>query len=215
MAEDEPRRRDRRATTAALRQAAMRVFAARGYDAATTREVAETAGVSEQLIQRYFGGKAGLLLAIMQLYAERDREGAFGVPPAGDTVQQEISNFLYFHLERERQAADFARVAIYRSIVDAPVAAEVARMFVDSREPFILARLQSLASRGLVRADIDLSAAAHMISTLSFALAFTDQIVFGRSLETLHQTIETTAQVLAQGLTTRTSHLQRHPGDAR
>ena len=110
MTENRPRLRDREATTAALRQAAMRIFAARGYDAATTREVAQSAGVSEQLIQRYFGGKAGLLLAIMKLYAERDREAAFGIPPAGATVEEEIANFLRFHIERERQAADFARV---------------------------------------------------------------------------------------------------------
>ena len=88
----------------------MKVFATRGYDAATTREVAMTAGVSEQLIQRYFGGKAGLLLAIMQLYAERDKAGGFGTPEPGDTVAEEIQNFLMFHLERERRAGDFARL---------------------------------------------------------------------------------------------------------
>jgi AcrR family transcriptional regulator len=106
------RLRDRAATTASLRQAAMQVFAARGYDAATTREVAAAAGVSEQLIQRYFGGKSGLLLSIMELYAERDRAGGFGTPVPGDTIAKEIENFLIFHLERERQAGDFARVAI-------------------------------------------------------------------------------------------------------
>ena len=59
------RRRDKEATKAALLAAGVQVFAERGYDAATTREVAQAAGVNEQLIQRYFGGKAGLLLAII------------------------------------------------------------------------------------------------------------------------------------------------------
>src|SRR3546814_6908183 len=53
------RRRDKAATKQALLAAAGEVFAERGYDAATTREVAQQAGVNEKLIQRYFGGKEG------------------------------------------------------------------------------------------------------------------------------------------------------------
>jgi AcrR family transcriptional regulator len=194
------RLRDRAATTASLRQAAMQVFAVRGYDAATTREVAAAAGVSEQLIQRYFGGKSGLLLSIMELYAERDRAGGFGTPDPGDTIATEIENFLIFHLERERQAGDFARVAIYRSIVDKNVAAEIARMFTESREPFVLARLISLKSRGLIRADADLRAVAHALSTLSFALAFNDQMLFRRTTKSLKRVISVVAETFSIGL---------------
>jgi AcrR family transcriptional regulator len=197
------RLRDRAATTASLRQAAMQVFAARGYDAATTREVAAEAGVSEQLIQRYFGGKAGLLLSIMELYAERDREGGFGTPAPGDTVAKEIENFLAFHLERERRAGDFARVAIYRSIVDKDVAAQIARMFTESREPLVLARLTAFKSRGLIRADADLRAAAHVLSTLSFALAFNDQMLFGRTAKSLKRAIAVVAETFSTGLAIR------------
>ena len=194
------RLRDRAATTASLRQAAMQVFAVRGCDAATTREVAAAAGVSEQLIQRYFGGKSGLLLSIMELYAERDRAGGFGTPDPGDTIATEIENFLIFHLERERQAGDFARVAIYRSIVDKNVAAEIARMFTESREPFVLARLISLKSRGLIRADADLRAVAHALSTLSFALAFNDQMLFRRTTKSLKRVISVVAETFSIGL---------------
>jgi AcrR family transcriptional regulator len=198
-------RRDRQATTAALRQAAIRVFAARGYDAATTREVARAAGVSEQLIQRYFGGKAGLLLSIMALYAERDLEGAFGTPPPGETVEEEVSNFLLFHLERERLAGDFARVAIYRSIIDDAIAAQIGRMFVESREPFILARLELLRADGRIRRDVDLGGVAHLLSTLSFAFAFTDQMVFRRPLDELQRTIAQVASLVARGMSSNGS----------
>src|SRR5256885_1648577 len=59
------RRRDKEAPKKALCAAAVEVFARSGFDGATTREVATRAGVSEGLIQRYFGGKAGLLQAIV------------------------------------------------------------------------------------------------------------------------------------------------------
>src|SRR5947208_1285661 len=54
----------------ALVEAATAVFAEKGYDCATTREVAERSGSSEGLIHRYFGGKHGLLLAILETKAD-------------------------------------------------------------------------------------------------------------------------------------------------
>jgi AcrR family transcriptional regulator len=194
------KQRNRQATARKLREAATLVFAARGYDAATTREVAEAAGVNEQLIQRYFGGKAGLLRAIMQNYAERDREGLFGQSPPGDTVEKEIANLLSFHIEREQKYGNFARVAIYRSIVDPTIAAEFARMFTDSREPLILERLTRLRARKLIGSRADLPATAHLLSTLSFALAFGDQLVFQRSAASLRKAVQAAASIFATGL---------------
>lgn len=49
-----------------LLSAAQELFAERGYDRVTTREVAERAGVDATLIARYFGSKAGLYLAALR-----------------------------------------------------------------------------------------------------------------------------------------------------
>lgn len=45
--------------------AARRLFAQRGFDATTTREIATAAGISDALIYRYFPGKDALLRAII------------------------------------------------------------------------------------------------------------------------------------------------------
>jgi AcrR family transcriptional regulator len=198
------RRAGRQTTVDALRGAAMRIFAAKGYDAATTRAVADAAGVNEQLIQRYFGGKAGLLRSIFSDYAERDRAGDFGEPPIGHDIEEEIANVLMFNVERERRYGDFARVAIYRAIVDKRVAAEIARMFVESREPFVLARLTLHAAGGGLRSDADLAALAHLLSSLSFAFAFTDQLVLRRPADVIKRTIAETARTIARGLAPQT-----------
>jgi AcrR family transcriptional regulator len=193
-------KRDRQATTEVLKAAAIKVFAAKGYDAATTREVAQAAGVNEQLIQRYFGGKSGMLLAIMRTYADSDRAGRFGAPAPAESLEAEIAGFLRFHLERERRFGDFARVAIYRSIVDADIAAAVGRMFTESREPALLARLFALRASGLIDPHADLRSAAHALSTLSFALAFNDQLIFRRSAPLLGRTVRGFARTIAKGL---------------
>jgi AcrR family transcriptional regulator len=60
---EQPGRREahKRATTAALRAAAARLIAERGYEATTVRDVARSAGVTERTFYRYFDGKEGLV----------------------------------------------------------------------------------------------------------------------------------------------------------
>jgi AcrR family transcriptional regulator len=55
--------RDATTTTQRILTYARRLFARRGYTAVTVKEVADAAGVSPNLITRYFGGKDGLFLA--------------------------------------------------------------------------------------------------------------------------------------------------------
>ena len=65
--------KDKEQRQPALIDAANAVFAERGFDAATTREIAERAGCAEGLIHRYFAGKRGLLLAILEHKAPHGR----------------------------------------------------------------------------------------------------------------------------------------------
>ncbi|MGW2837719.1 TetR family transcriptional regulator [Streptomyces sp. NPDC001493] len=68
----EGRRRDAARSRQLLLEAAAGLFAERGFDRSTTREIGERAGVDPALIARYFGGKAQLYLAVLDL----DRTGA-------------------------------------------------------------------------------------------------------------------------------------------
>src|SRR3989475_4762466 len=59
-------KRDPTAKQQALISAATKLFATRGYEATTTQGIAACAGCAEGLIHRYFGGKRGLLLALIK-----------------------------------------------------------------------------------------------------------------------------------------------------
>src|SRR3954468_10850151 len=54
------RRRPRGEARRLLLDTARRLFTEHGYAGATTRQIADEAGVSEPLLFRYFGNKAGL-----------------------------------------------------------------------------------------------------------------------------------------------------------
>ncbi|PRY36200.1 TetR family transcriptional regulator [Umezawaea tangerina] len=61
----EPRRRDSAATRAALLDAATALFAERGFDHTTVRDIAARAGVNQALLFRYFGSKDALYASVM------------------------------------------------------------------------------------------------------------------------------------------------------
>jgi len=61
-----PRRRDAGDTRDRLLQAAAELFAERGFDRATVRDIGERAGVDPALIARYFGGKTELYIETLR-----------------------------------------------------------------------------------------------------------------------------------------------------
>jgi AcrR family transcriptional regulator len=196
------RRRGREATTQALLAAAVEVFAEHGYDAATTRAVAQAAGVNEQLIQRYFGGKAGLLLAVIERFGEQERQ-CCALPPPCAGVEDEIRGFLEFQLEHVAAAGDVFKVALYRSLCDLEVACAIGRQFAETRVALLQARLEALRARGLIDPDADLEAAATALASLSFGLAFVEQLVFRADCARLRRVASQVAAVYAAGLKPR------------
>jgi AcrR family transcriptional regulator len=65
-----------------LLDAAMRVFAESGFRGATTRRIAEAAGVNEVTLFRHFKSKSALISEAAQLYSHRRRETTLPDTPA-------------------------------------------------------------------------------------------------------------------------------------
>lgn len=99
------RRRNAADSRQSLLEAAGDLFAERGFDRTTTRDIGELAGLDPTLITRYFGNKAGLYLAILRddfaaeepgalrdllhpgrMTALLDRVGRYGIGPIYDAA---------------------------------------------------------------------------------------------------------------------------------
>lgn len=96
-----PRRtRDAEATRRDLLAAARELFAREGYDQVGVRAIAERAGVNQALLNRYFGGKAGLFGAVV--------ENLFREPAIleGDRARFGQSMATYLFAKRSEDAAD-------------------------------------------------------------------------------------------------------------
>jgi len=65
VTEQPGRKRDAAATRLALLDAAAKLFAERGFDRTTVREIAKEAGANQSLLFRYFGSKEALFEAVI------------------------------------------------------------------------------------------------------------------------------------------------------
>lgn len=115
---DTARKKDAAATRAALVRAARLEFSRRGYDAASTREIAAAAGANPALINRYFGGKEGLFEAAIA--AKFTVEGV--LPEAREGFAAALAHMM---LHKDRSAPDYfdPTLAMLRSIGNAQASA--------------------------------------------------------------------------------------------
>ena len=85
----------------------MRVFAESGFRGATTRRIAEAAGVNEVTLFRQFKSKTALINEVAELYARRRSEEAL---PSGPIAPlHELSDWCTAHLTLLRDSRDMIR----------------------------------------------------------------------------------------------------------
>lgn len=193
------RKRDRQRTEARLFQAGVEVMSALGYEAATTRRIAEAAGVNEQLITRYFGGKEGLLVAILRSYTKSELARERTAHPPAERLEEEIAGFLAeadFPPEREC----FARLALGRAVVDADVADAINALRQECYAPLLVERLRAHRARGAIDSTVDLALAADALVHLRLGLAAYGRLLFGLGSKRLEALMASAAAVFARGL---------------
>ena len=185
------RRRDREASRRALLDAGIALFSQQGYDAATTRAIAAHAGLNEQLITRYFGGKAGLLSAVYAHFLERrDNDAAYAALPPSGSAQEEIGRFLHWQI-------------VLPQLVRDPTLAPGFDNSITQRGAIILAeRLDGLKRAGKVRADADTARVAQLVVWQSLSLSFLMRRFAGDRDREILRLIDVFAQEMGAGLAT-------------
>ena len=189
----------------ALIEAATAVFAEHGYDAATTREVAERAGCSEGLIHRYFMGKHGLLLAIMQSKAAGVVEDLRSGLPERDSVEAEIEQILLWHLACLWDHRDLISVAVSRVTIDPEIGRTVGESINQQGVSLILGRLQRHREAGRIRNNVDLEAVAEVVAGIGLMLGFFGQVVFGMDRDRVQHIAIESAAALSRGIAVETA----------
>ena len=165
------RARNKQDKSARLRAAARELFIARGYDQATTREIAQRAGIGMGTLFTYAHDKRDLLFLIVNDELEALAAGGFdGIDPALPAVAQltaMFGGFFEFFAEQPALARFILREQIFFD------SAPQARRFLAARALLleqVARRLRGWQADGRVRAGIEPEAGARAIVALYAAI---------------------------------------------
>ena len=147
-------------------EAAARVYAEHGFHGATTRLVAEEAGVNEVTIFRLFGTKDALLEAAVHAHAERERPGALPAEPVDPA--RELTAWCARELARLRRSRDLLRQCFAESGEHPELVAHAA-VGMEGAAAELSRYVARLRLRGLAPARVDLAAAQAMLMSVIFA----------------------------------------------
>ncbi len=195
------RKRDRPAKQEALIRAATKLFASRGYELTTTREIAACAGCAEGLIHRYFDGKEGLLLALMSYHASREVRELGETLPLADTLEEEIQQLIAWEIDRMWRDRDLLRASIPHAILDPKVGKFISRVGPQRHAKAIAERLRLLSHEPVAEEEIE--AIADAIGALGFVFGFMRPVVLGCDGKTAKKTASALARVFTRGLQSR------------
>jgi len=102
-----------------IKQAALKVFARRGYTGTKTSVIAEEAGISEGLIYRYFQSKKELYTTIVQELMDEAKRELKEAPSLPGTPFEQIRN-LTKHMMDENKMYAFMLMERARTSIDVP-----------------------------------------------------------------------------------------------
>ena len=196
----EPGRHDKEARKQALADAALRTFAERGYEASTTREIADLAGCSEGLIHRYFGGKRGLLWAALAAKHEDTALRLGDVAQTAKTAEEAIGGILMQFIEMFAVREQLFRVVMSRCMVDAEEGMEYGEMIREKQAGALAEYFEPLVERGILREDVDIEALSEVVRDVAFMLGFMQRVVFAAERTVVEEKARSVARMLAAGV---------------
>jgi AcrR family transcriptional regulator len=127
--------------------AAETVFSRRGYDRATTREIAAEAGVSEGSLYRYFDSKRAILLALIDRVGESWRQDIEHIQAA--TIEEAMTQ-LILHRLRFAQEHPTTILTLQQAVLDAEVGRHLDTM-IQRGQDHLMDRFRALVAGGALR----------------------------------------------------------------
>lgn len=216
-----PRKRDRAGTERAIMMAAGELFAKKGYENTRTLEIAKTAGANEALITRYFGGKEGLLMAILsdgdafQAMLTNNKgddckfHETFATPAEISVLTDAVSDFFKQGAKLAADRQQFMRISCSRAMVDPKMAAVVRSFIIDRRLPMLMGALGKFLDPNKVSKE-ELEAAVLLMSTTNFMFNFMGRHIYNFGDDRINRASKLLATMLGEYFKGRTaSFVQR------
>jgi AcrR family transcriptional regulator len=137
-----------------LLEAAIRLFAQKGYPATSTREIVEAAGVTKPMLYYYFQSKEGLLAAAMGHFLDRFHQRLLGVVSESRDPYEQLVELVWAHLDFCHEHKPLARLfyVLYFGPDDQKCLVDLQKYADQGHELLTQGAAQAIAA-GLVRAE--------------------------------------------------------------
>lgn len=193
------RTRDRAGKQKALLQAALRLFATKGYEVTTTREIAAAARCAEGLIHRYFKGKAGLLTALLEYHVTEERMEMRHRPQSAADLGEEFLQLVDWEIEYLWKNRDFLRIFISRALVDPSLGGVISRAVLSSRTKAVMERLKRYRQCARLPQE-ELEVLARSVGVFGLVFGFMRPVVLGQDRTQAREMAATLGAMLVRGL---------------
>ena len=193
------RKQDRAGKQRALIQAALRLFATKGYEVTTTREIAAAAGCAEGLIHRYFKGKAGLLTALVEYHIAEELTEMRQRPRSARGLEEEFLQLVEWEIEYLWKNRDFLRVFISRALVDPSLGPVIRRAVLSARTKAVTERLKRHRQCAIL-SQRDIRVLAQSVGMFGWLFGFMRPMVLGQDRTQARNMAGILASVFIRGL---------------
>lgn len=150
-----------------LLEAAVKVFADAGFRGATTRRIAQEAGVNEVTLFRQFGSKEGLIVEAVLRSVERLGDEAI-LPAHPIDPARELLDWTQRHFDFVRRHHRLIKAAM-ADAQSHPDMACIGDRIGSSTKVRLRAYLEALREAGICAPDVDLAVAVNILSGVVFA----------------------------------------------
>lgn len=155
--------------------AAARVFARKGYRAATTKEIAAEAGVSEGTIYNYFESKYDLLIALSQRLALESLQQLDQLP-AQEDVRTYVTALVRDRVELLTRNMDLIRALMPEVLVDDELRQAYMEQVLSPALPYLGQLIEGRTRAGVFRqVKTDIVARAMIGAVMSFGFLWLQQ----------------------------------------
>ncbi|GGK93643.1 hypothetical protein Sme01_58640 [Sphaerisporangium melleum] len=147
-----------------LMRAAIKLFAAFGFDGTSLRQIADTAGLETAAVERLAGSKRELYLAVMRLLFDRERAAREAAMAGFSTRTPEetaasIHRVLDDYVEYTIEHPERTLLWVHRSLLDAADVRELEQRFIQPILQVVLEGVRPAIEKGYMDPDVDLELA--------------------------------------------------------
>ncbi len=157
----------------AIMLAAQYLFAQKGFDASTSKEIASNANLAEGLIFRYFNDKKGLLHQLMQDWFKKNLTDLEALPQDPTNLENELNILLSWIFNSYYNNLELHKIAIATRLNNT-LSKEfevLCEKYINRRRELIYSRLVSLQQNGQIKKETNLDHLYDIIQSYAMAEA--------------------------------------------